>query len=202
MAIDTQGSSLGLFFTAHSIVAVELRAVRGGIEVLKTGVTDLPRGAIEENTIADAARLGLTIRALLRKIGCTARSAHVALFSPGYSMRVLRMPDVPVSERRQLVRNELEVTNVLASGGGAFDFVWISPSAQSGDRHAEVFAYHAADSMVEGVKEAVQQAGLRLAGLEPASLAMIRAYLAAGSKRRPLAFLCPAEKYSDLCLHD
>jgi Tfp pilus assembly protein PilN len=139
---------------------------------------------------------------LLRRSGITARSADVALVAPAYNLRALRLPDVPTREQRVLVRGELEEIGALSPGGGTFDHIWAPIPAESGVRRADVYAYYTDDRSVEAVVEALRQAGLRLDRLEPASLAMIRACIAAGPRERAMAFLCPSAKHSDLCLYD
>jgi hypothetical protein len=48
----------------------------------------------------------------------------------------------------------------------------------------------------------MRHAGLQAGALEPTSLATMRAYLAGAAERRPVALLVPAERHSDLCIHD
>src|SRR5579872_107710 len=114
MANDNAGSilnvgpSLGILITAREIVAVQARSTRGRIEVLARGEVETPRRAVDEAAILDPSRAAHALRALKRQMAIRDRSASVALFSPGYSMRSLRLPEAPTREQRVLVRGELE----------------------------------------------------------------------------------------------
>lgn len=178
-----------------------LQAIPGGDRTYVAGrwEVDMPPGAMLNGAVQEPARLTAALRALWRKAGLRGRSVSVVLPTASYSMRNLRLPDLPQPERRAVVRGELEQSGALPFGGGAFDFVWMGTGRGEA---ADVYAYFVADASVLPLREALDEAGLVLERLEPASLATLRAYLSTLAGQRPMAVLCPSERYTDLCIHD
>jgi len=193
---------VGLAITEEYLLAVGVQHVHGKAQVAAHGVVELPRGAVEGSSVAEPQVVGEALRKLRRELNLQSRSACVVMLSPGYAMRALRLPDIPAAEQRTLVRGELEETGALPFGGGAFDFLWVPLPPTSNKRQADAYAYYTSDATVDGIREALRQAGFQLECLEPSSLAMMRAYLAAMPRRQPIALLCPSERHSDLCIHD
>lgn len=201
MANELRGQSIGLYLHGETLIAVACQPTpRHGVRISARAATTLPRGSVTALT-ADPLVLGQAIRKLVRQLDVRATEVSVALPVPADSMRALRLPDVPVVERRTLVRGELEELTVLPSGGGAFDFLWTSLVAEGGRRQAEVSAYVLQDSQVDALREALRIAGLQLAAIEPASIAALRAYRQV-VPRQPEALLHVAENHADLCLVD
>jgi Tfp pilus assembly PilM family ATPase len=202
MAIDNRGYGVGLLITTHAIVGVQIRAQRGRVEVISRGSVETPPGSVEGSAILGPSQVAQALRNLRSQMNLQTRSASVALLTPGYQMRTLRLPDVPAAERRTLVRGELEEGAVLPIAGGAFDFLWLPVPTQEGRRQVDACVYYTNDATVDETRETLRLAGLRLDTIEPASLAMMRAYLAGMALRQPIALLCPSERHSDLCIHD
>lgn len=201
MANDSS-ENIGIVIDPRAITAVQARFVNGRLEVLSHGRAETPPGAVEGAAITDPERVAQALRSLVREMGARSRYASIALISPGYGLRTVRLPEVPPSERRALVRGEMEEQGVLPRGSGAFDFLWVPLRSETGKRQADAHAYYASDMEVDGLRETLRMAGLLVARIEPASLAMMRAYLASQLVPQPIALLCPAEKHTDLCIHD
>ena len=202
MASDTRGSSLGLYLSSEVIIAVFVRSTRGRPRVAAVGTTPTPRGAMEGATVTDPPRLGQAIRSLLRTMKSRATSASVCLPPSATGMRSFRLPEVPERERRALVRGELETSGALPIGAGAFGYIWTTALSEEEREEADVFAFHTEDPVVDGVREALRVANLRLECIEPYSVSTMRAYLTTREDAGPIALLCPSESHSDLCIHD
>jgi Tfp pilus assembly PilM family ATPase len=203
MSRESRGQAeTGLVISEDAILVVETRLVRDAIKVGVHGATELPRGAVSGPVIADPPVVAQALRKLWRELNLQNRQVTVTLLSPGYAMRALRLPNIPLGEQRRLVRGELEEVGALSFGSGAFDFLWVPLPPEGNKRQADAYVYYTNDATVEGVRQALRLAGLQLEYLEPFSLTMMRAYLASMPQRQPIALLCPAEKHSDLCIHD
>ena len=202
MAADTRGTNLGLFISPDVIIAAFLRSGRGGSRVAAVGTTTTPHSAVDGSTIRDPARLGAAIRALLRGMRSRATSASVALLPSASAMRAFRLPDAPPREQRLLVRGELEQTGALPIGAGAFSFLWLQAPDEEERKQADIFAFYADDVLVDGVREALRVANLRLDALEPYSIAAMRAYMVTRQETGAIAMLCPWADHTDLCIHD
>ncbi len=194
--------NIGIFLDSRGVTIVRARMLGGRTEITKRGTAELPAGAVEGAVIRDPLGVAHAIRSLLRDMNLRPKSASVALGSHGYSLRSVRLPEAPASERRALVRNELEEVGAMPHRSGTFGFLWIPVPSEPGKRLVDAITYYASDSEVDQIREALRLAGLRLDRLEPASVAMVRAYLATRTGHGPIAILCTAQKHSDLCIHD
>jgi len=202
MPADTRGTNLGLYLSPEVIIAAFSRAGRGASRVAAVGTTTTPSGCIDTGGIRDPIRVGTAIRSLLRGMRSRATSAAVVLPPAASAMRAFRLPDAPVREQRLLVRGELEQTGALPIGSGAFGFLWLQAPAEEERREADAFAFYVDDALVDGVREALRVANLRLDAIEPYSVTAMRSYLVARSNSGPVALLCPSAEHTDLCIHD
>lgn len=202
MASDTRGANLGLYLCPEVIIAAFVRSSRGRSRVAAVGTTPMPRGAMDGANIRDPARIGQALKALLKTMRSRPTSASVSLPPSATGMRSFRLPAVPERERRALARGELETSGALPIGAGAFGYVWTQAPSEEEREEADVFAFHTDDAIVDGVREALRIAGLRLECIEPYSICTMRAYLATRDTAEPVAMLCPSDSHSDLCIHD
>ncbi len=202
MASDTRGATLGLFIGKESIVAVFVRTDHGGTRITASGQAATPSGSVTEGAVMDPVRLGHAIRILLRTMKARPSSAVVAVPPEVCGMRAFRLPEVPERERRALVRGELETVEALRLGAGAFGFLWSEAPAQEDRKEADVFAFYCDDPIVDGIRETLAVAGLRLTAIEPYSIAVMRAYVRTREVLKPVALLCPSANHSDLCILD
>src|SRR4051812_19040224 len=124
MATETKGQ-LGIFIDSRAITVVQARSQSGRLEVVAHGSADTPSDAVENADVLDPYRVAQVIKGLLKEMKIQSRSASVAIATQGYSLRSVRLPDVPVVERSPLVRNELEETGALPLRSGTLDFLWI-----------------------------------------------------------------------------
>jgi Tfp pilus assembly PilM family ATPase len=201
MANDSN-ENLGIVIDSRAITAIQARILNGRLEVLSRGRIETPPGAVDGAVIEDPERVAQALRNLVRDMGVRSRSASIALLSPGYAMRTVRLPEVPQEERRALVRGELEGLGALPYGYGAFDFLWVPLRSESGKRQADAHTYYCSDPEADSLRETLRMAGLLTARIEPASLAMMRTFLVSQLVPKPIALICPAEKHTDLCIHD
>jgi type IV pilus assembly protein PilM len=172
------------------------------VQFLSRGAVETPAGSLSGTEILEPQRMAQAVRSLWRRLGLTTRSVSVALLPSGYTLRTMRLPEAPERERHALVRGELEQLSALPYGGGGFGCLWMTSPAPGVSHQADVAAYYAGDTLIDSVRQTLSLAGLRLESMEPSSIAMMRAYLATRSPRQPVALLCPAERYTDLCVHD
>src|SRR5688500_5964113 len=107
---NNKRSSTSLVLALGPEVITVLQAASTGDRTAIVGrwETDTPPGSLQGGAIQDPARLTAALRALWRKAGLRERSVSVVLPASGYSMRNLRLPDLPAAERRAVVRGELE----------------------------------------------------------------------------------------------
>lgn len=201
MASDSRGTTaVSLLITPTTISAVQVQASSGGMKVLVRGSIETPAGTVDGAFVQAPGRLARAIKSLWSSLNLRTRTVTVALASTDYSLRALRLPEAPPREQRALVRGELEQIMALPIGGGGYDFIWLPADTQGAP--AEVTAYYVSDAVVDSIRDALQRAGLSMAGIEPCSLGLMRAYLASRPTKQTVALLYPAEKYSDLCFHD
>src|SRR5262249_23554905 len=101
MANEHKGN-IGIQIDSQTITIVQARAHAGGVEVVNGGVTGPPEGALDGSVIRDPHGVAHQIRALLKAMNLRPKAASVALTAYSYSMRTVRLPDVPPAERAAL----------------------------------------------------------------------------------------------------
>jgi len=201
MANEIKGQ-VGIFIDARTIMVAQARMQGGRMEVLALASMDTPTESVENADVLDPFRVAQAIKSLLKEMNLQPRAVSVALAQQGYWLRTVRLPDVPASERNQLVRNELEETGALPIRSGTVDFLWIPAPSEPGKRMIDAVTYYTNDALVDHMRDALAQAGLQLTRLEPGSISVVRGYLASRPVTEPVAVLSVAQKHSDLCIHD
>src|SRR5687768_18376715 len=105
MANPNRGTTFSVLALGSEVISLlQASATPEGARVTGRWEADTPAGLLNGGAVQDPARLAPILRALWRKSGVRERSVVVILPSVGYSMRSLRLPDLPVAERRPVVR--------------------------------------------------------------------------------------------------
>ncbi|MFM7323261.1 MAG: hypothetical protein ACKO5K_17330 [Armatimonadota bacterium] len=201
MAMDNKATTIGIHVGSDRITGIATRGAGAEARVLASASVDLPPGAIHEDGI-DPGVAGPALRRLVRNLGVRATQAHLAVPIAGDHVRSLRLPDATGAERVTMVRGELEGLNLLPTGTGAFDAIWVPvPNSEGGRRQSDVSAYFLREHEIDSYEAAFDAAGLLIAGIEPKELAVVRGILAE-ERERPVAVLNVGEDASDLILTD
>lgn len=191
-------TAVSVVITPEVMLMVRGHATGSGVELIAQGAIATPDGALQADSVGDTGHLARALRHLWRHSEVRERAVVVVLPDTHCPMRPLRLPEVPRQERRAIVRGELEHAGALPIGGGGFDCLWL-PGTGKGERN-EVIAYYASDALIDGLRHALQRAGLQLAGVEPLSLALMRASLQGRDADQNMALLHMADHHADLCL--
>ncbi|MBW8040626.1 MAG: hypothetical protein FVQ85_11555 [Planctomycetes bacterium] len=144
-----------------------------GVELLKTASGPVPNGAIKNGNIEDAIVLAKAIKELKTGNKIHARHAALSLIANPVLMQILDIPKNMPGNIRQFVCNEVKHCAILPIKEVAIDFCGINSSGKPGDHRAFVVATDS-QKITEAVK-VLNQAGLNIDAIEPASVAYIRA---------------------------
>lgn len=175
----TKNSVVGIAIRDDGVQVVRLTRSSGGARVAGFGVAPLPAGAVTGGAVADSALLAEGIREACRRampepVG-EGVDAVVAIPETKTFIRIMSLPQLPQEQLREAVRWEMEGYIPLPIDDVYYDWraAETIPPQQKG--HVSVLVVAAARTVVDGYIAAVTDAGLRLVGIEPDSVADVRA---------------------------
>jgi len=194
------GVGIGLDISEDQIRVVQLRRTGRGIQLQALGALAPPSGALSGGVVHDARLLAEGLRRLFRESRITGSYPRVVVGLPGRvaASRVLELPSMSPDELRAVVAGEMEHYRMIPAGQGTFDFVTLGQAATSNSQVRLLLM--AADSrIVDGYREALRQAGVHMAALEPVALAACRAAFPS-VKSGGVALILVGARTSDLAI--
>lgn len=124
------GPVVGVSFADDQIRAIVARSGPSGtIEVTHVASAPLPPDTLDDRGVKDPVVLAAAVRLFLVRSGITARTAVIGLPSSVVFARTVTIPPVPATERRTVVRGEIDHLGVLPPGMGTFDYALLERAA-------------------------------------------------------------------------
>ncbi len=133
-----------------------------------------PNGAIEGGTIRDAPGVVAALRAAMRSVGIRKGRAVVGIGGRSAVVRHLSLPPMPAEELKDAVRWEAERHLPLRVEEAVLDAQVLREVTEDGQRHLEVLMAAVPERDVLPYHQVVEAAGLDVAAIEVASLALAR----------------------------
>jgi Tfp pilus assembly PilM family ATPase len=157
-----------------SSVARAVEIVPGNpVRVRRMGQVELPPGAVRDGEVVDAAAVGGALRQLWSDAGFSRRPVHVAIASSRVIVRPVEMPVMADGDTRAALRFQLGDFVPLAPEQTVFDFQQLAPDPARPDEH-QVLLAAAPREVVEPLADALKHAGLRIAHIDIAAVALAR----------------------------
>ncbi len=179
-------TALGIDVSDGRINLALLKKSANSVKLLKSAAAPLPDGAIKDGNIEDAMVLAKAIKKLKAQNRIRSHPTAISLLANPVLMQILDMPDEPLGNLRQFVRDQVKHYAVLPMNKAAIDFCGVGTpfcnksqkwepvkSAGSGSRRALVVATD--NQKLTDVARILRREGLNVDAIEPASLAYIRA---------------------------
>jgi type IV pilus assembly protein PilM len=167
-------SVVGLDVEAGSIAATEV-AVNGAVSVSRFAVAPLAAGAVRDGEVHDPAALGDAIKELFAAQKFP-REVRIGIANQRVAVRTIRLPRIEdAAELETAVRFAAQDHIPMPLDHAVLDWQVIPSAPGDPDQGLEVVAVAARREMLAGLIEAVNRAGLRLAGIDHSSFALIRA---------------------------
>lgn len=166
---------------------------RGRASVVRLGAAEAPGGA-DALGVPSADAMAQALRNLTSELRAATAPVIIGLPDSAFSARTLNLPDIPYVEMREVVRGELERFQFVDEGGAFFDFRVLA----KGEPEVPVLVVAAKTEVVSRIEEAASKAGVTIAGIEPAPLAMMRAALQGQPIQRPCAVVAVGPTRTDI----
>ena len=177
------GTIVGLDIETGSIAATEVRA-NGAAKVERTAIAPLEPGVVSEGEVRDEAALADALKRLFahNKLG---KMVRLGVANQRVVVRTLRLPLIEdEDELDTAVRFQAADQIPMPLEQAVLDHQVVGrENGSEGDRHMDVIAVAARRDMVTALARALNEAGLRSAGIDLSAFGMIRALR--GSEMRP-----------------
>jgi len=165
---------VGIDIEAGSVAATEV-TVNGSVNVARYGVTPLPPGTVRDGEVVDPDALGDAIKALFAEHKFP-RDLRIGIANQKVAVRMIRLPLIEDKhELEAAVRFSAQDHIPMPLDRAILDWQVIPNPPGDTEAHVDVVAVAARREMLSGLTDAVRRAGLRLAGIDHSSFALIRA---------------------------
>jgi type IV pilus assembly protein PilM len=134
----------------------------------------LPAGAVQEGEVVDPPAVAGALRALWKAGGFKNRSVRLAIASPRVIVRPVDMPTLSESDTRAALRLQLGDYIPMPPDATLFDFQDLADGRPEPGRDRQVLLAAAPRDAVQPLVEAARQAGLRVAHIDVAAVALAR----------------------------
>jgi len=167
-------TALGVDISQSQINLALLKKRANGVQLLKAASGPVPAGVIKNGNVEDPSSLAKAVGKLKAKnrIGAHHRTV-LSLVARPVLIQILDLPEnVPVNIG-EFVRNEVKHCAMLPAGKVTSDFCGLKPAEKSPGRRVLITA--ADTQKLTEAAAALEQKGLNIVAIEPASLAFLRA---------------------------
>jgi hypothetical protein len=197
---ESNSQRVGIEFSTRFVRVVNAEAGPKGARILGFGSAPMPPDAIKDWVVADIPALAGAIRQALRSAGIIEAKAYVTVpdaFTPLFS---LPLPNAENPELSILVREELDRRGALYEDGSLTTFL----QPQMGQAVVEsdsvpTAAFVASSVSLAGFSQALEEAGLRSAVVEPQQIALLRGALDV-SQSRAITYLLVGDHFTDFAI--
>ncbi|MCW2973180.1 MAG: type pilus assembly protein PilM [Thermoleophilia bacterium] len=175
-------AAVGLDITPTALVAVSLRKKGRAYGISTHAETPLAPGIVADGEVLDAEALASAIRAFWAEHSIKERTVAVGIANQRCVTRIIEMPRIKNTKQlREALSFEVADNLPIPIEEVIWDFHTVarwkdSDSGGEKERHVVVMAYR---ESVEGFRDAIVQAGLKVARIDLAAFALMRAGLPA-----------------------
>jgi type IV pilus assembly protein PilM len=180
--------ALGIFPSGHvaldvggsSVVALELVGGTGKLKLKSCSEWPLTEGLVEDGEIVDADLVGRELKAFANQYKFRGRAVQLAVSNQKVIVRNIDMPEMTESELRGAIEFQAQDYIPIPIDEVVLDFQvvgrYVNPE---GTARQQVVLVAAQRAMISMFTAAARQAGLRVAGVDVSSLALVRSLLPA-----------------------
>lgn len=169
-ALDVGGSS---------VVALHVTGGAGSLKLRACYEWPLPEGLVVDGEIVDGDLFARELRAFVSEHKLRGRAVHLAVSNQKVIVRNIDMPEMTEEELRGAIEFQAQDYIPIPVDEVVLDFQVISKHvAADGGARQEVLLVAAQRTMINTFIHSVRQAGLKVAGIDVSSLALVRALTA------------------------
>lgn len=194
MALSLSRSGrLALDIGGSSILAIQLGGGPGRLRLRACYEWPMPEGLVVDGELADVDLVARELKAFAARYGFRGRPVQLAVSNQKVIVRNVDMPEMSEEELRGAIEFQAQEYIPIPVEEAVLDFQITNKSTNAdGASRQEVLLVAAQRAMIDMFTAAVRQAGLKVAGIDITSLALVRALVPSPS------FLAdPADK--DVC---
>lgn len=172
-ALDIGGSS---------VVALRLAGDTGRLKLCDCFDWQLPEGLVVDGEIIDSDLFARELKGLVSRHKMRGRAVQVAVSNQKVIVRNIDMPEMTEDELRGAMEFQAQDYIPIPVDEAVLDFQVVGRHiSANGTSHQEVLLVAAQRTMIMTVLDALRQAGLKVAGIDVSSLALVRSLAAPAS---------------------
>lgn len=177
-----QSGQLALDVGGSSLVAVHVTGNMGHLKLRGCYDWPLPEGLVVDGEIVDADLFARELRAFVSQHKLRGRAVQVGVSNQKVIIRNIDMPEMTEDELRGAIEFQAQDYIPIPVDEVVLDFQVIGKQVSAdGAARQEVLLVAAQKTMIDTFLTAVRQAGLRVAGIDVSSMALVRALVPATS---------------------
>lgn len=177
-----QGGPLALDIGASAVTAIQLSGSGNRVKLRRFYEASLPDGLVVDGEIVDADLFGRELKTFVHKNGLRGRAAQVGVSNQKVIVRNIDMPEMSEAELLGAIEYQAQDYIPIPVEDAVLDFQILGRRTDAeGQPRQEVLLVAAQRAMIETLLAALKQAGLKVAGVDVSSLALVRALVPGAS---------------------
>jgi len=171
-----QGGSLALDIGGSSVTAIQLAGSGNRVKLRRFCEAPLPDGLVVDGEIVDADLFGRELKSFVHSNGLRGRSTQVSVSNQKVIVRNIDMPEMTEAELIGAIEYQAQDYIPIPVEDAVLDFQVLGRRTDTdGQPRQEVLLVAAQRAMIDTLLSGVKQAGLKVAGVDVSSLALLRA---------------------------
>jgi type IV pilus assembly protein PilM len=188
LGLRTSGT-VALDIGGSTVAALHLSGASGRVRLRDYYEAPLPEGLVVDGEIVDADLFARELKGFVGRHGLKGKPVHVGVSNQKVIVRSIDMPEMTEQELRGAIEYQAQDYIPIPVDDVVLDFQIVGTRlGTDGAPRQEVLLVAAQKHMIETLLQSLKQAGLRTAGVDVCSLALIRALIP------PDSFLSTAEE--------
>jgi type IV pilus assembly protein PilM len=177
-----QSAPLALDIGGSSVTAIQLAGTGNRVKLRRFYEAPLPDGLVVDGEIVDADLFGRELKTFVHNNGLRGRSAQVGVSNQKVIVRNIDMPEMTEAELMGAIEYQAQDYIPIPVDDAVLDFQIIGKHTDAeGQPRQQVLLVAAQRAMIETLLNSLKQAGLKVAGVDVSSLALIRALVPGAS---------------------
>jgi type IV pilus assembly protein PilM len=175
-----QSGQLALDVGGSTLVAVHVTGKVGRLKLRGCYEWPLPEGLVADGEIVDTDLFARELKAFVNRNKLRGRGVHVAVSNQKVIVRNIEMSEMTEAELRGAIEFQAQDYIPIPVDEVVLDFLVLGKRVgPDGSARQEVLLVAAQKTMINAFLAAVRQAGLKIAGIDVSSLALVRALVPA-----------------------
>jgi type IV pilus assembly protein PilM len=186
--VSILNSSVGVDIGSTGVRAIQIKTVRGKIQIVKAGEVSLPKGVVVAGEVKDIESLTEAVVALWRKEKFTGKIVTVGMTGSKTMIRQVDLPWEPENVFREALPLRVGEDLLADEGEMTLDYYPLAEIRRGNNLIQRAMIVAAVNSAVENSVEALTSAKLKVKGADFAPFALIRAAAFTAGNGREVPF--------------